>query len=144
MVAKEKVGEPQTLDSKYSQFCPLNTSCFFSQQFSNVNVHQGTGRSCWPTSKLLTWGGGWNFRVLIFFSALLVGFLVPQPGIEPVPLAVRAQSPNPQTTREFPWISNKLPGDTDAAGLEPYFGSHLALVLDESSESLWFSVIFQL
>ena len=73
-----------------------------------------------------------------------MGFLVPQPGIEPVPLAVRAQSPNPWATREFPWISNKLPGDTDAAGLEPYFGSHLALVLDESSESLWFNVIFQL
>ena len=29
--------------------------------------------------------------------------LVPQPGIEPRPLAVRACSPNHWTTREFPW-----------------------------------------
>ena len=30
------------------------------------------------------------------------GILVPQPGIEPVPLAVKARSPNHWTTREFP------------------------------------------
>ena len=30
------------------------------------------------------------------------GILVPQPGIEPVPLAVEVQSPNHWTTRKFP------------------------------------------
>ena len=30
------------------------------------------------------------------------GILVPRPGIEPVPLAVEAQSPNHWTAREFP------------------------------------------
>ena len=32
------------------------------------------------------------------------GILVPQPGIKPGPLAVRALSPNHWTTREFPWL----------------------------------------
>ena len=32
------------------------------------------------------------------------GILVPQPGIQPVPPAVEAQSPNPWTTREFPYL----------------------------------------
>ena len=31
------------------------------------------------------------------------GILVPQPGIEAGPLAVKALSPNHQTTREFLW-----------------------------------------
>ena len=30
--------------------------------------------------------------------------LVPQPGIEPIPLAVEAQSPNHWTAREVPWF----------------------------------------
>ena len=32
------------------------------------------------------------------------GILVPQPGIKPRPVAVRAQSPNQWTAREFPWV----------------------------------------
>ena len=34
------------------------------------------------------------------------GILVPQPGIEPGPLAVKAQNPNHWTAREFPKLSN--------------------------------------
>ena len=45
-------------------------------------------------------GGG----VFSFFLPHHAAFriLVPQPGIEPGPLAVKAQSPNYCTTREFP------------------------------------------
>ena len=32
------------------------------------------------------------------------GILFPWVGIEPMPLAVEAQSPNHWTTREFPWL----------------------------------------
>ena len=41
--------------------------------------------------------------VVLFFLATLCGLwiLVPQPGIEPGPLAVKAPSPNHWTTREF-------------------------------------------
>ena len=44
----------------------------------------------------------------LFFFFLLpcqeaCGILVPRPGIEPGPLAVKALSPNQLTTREFPW-----------------------------------------
>ena len=37
-----------------------------------------------------------------FFGCTACGIIVPRPGIEPGPSAVRAQSPNPWTTREFP------------------------------------------
>ena len=33
------------------------------------------------------------------------GMLVPQPGMEPMPLTGEAQSPNPWTTTEFPVVS---------------------------------------
>ena len=40
---------------------------------------------------------------LLFLVVQLVGpYLVPRPGIEPGPLAVRAQCPNHWTAREFP------------------------------------------
>ena len=35
-------------------------------------------------------------------TSMACGILVPQPGIEPVPPAVKAQSLNPWTTREVP------------------------------------------
>ena len=45
--------------------------------------------------------------LLFFFSSnwsavQLVGILVPRPGIEPAPSAVKARSPNHRTAREFP------------------------------------------
>ena len=44
-----------------------------------------------------------SLHFISFFdcSVQLVGFLVPQPGIEPPPSAVRAQSPNHWTAREL-------------------------------------------
>ena len=44
------------------------------------------------------------FIFIIIFWLRLVFFriLVPQPGIEPVPLAVKAWNPNHWTAREFP------------------------------------------
>ena len=36
------------------------------------------------------------------FGHMACGILVPHPGIEPGPLAVKAPSPNNWTTREFP------------------------------------------
>ena len=43
------------------------------------------------------------FYLLIFLPhCVACRFLVPQPGIEPVPSAVKAQSPNDWTSREFP------------------------------------------
>ena len=46
------------------------------------------------------------FLILIFklfwFRLMACGILVPRRGTEPRPLAVRAQSPNHWTTREFP------------------------------------------
>ena len=43
-------------------------------------------------------------RIFFFFFgfATAFGILVPQPGIEPGPLAVKARSPNHWTAREFP------------------------------------------
>ena len=37
------------------------------------------------------------------------GILVPQPGIEPRPLAVKVKSPNHWTAREFPQLGNLIP-----------------------------------
>ena len=60
---------------------------------------------------MLTWKYFWTFRVkenvlllLLFFWLCRVacGILVPRPGIEPRPMAVKALSPNRWTTREFP------------------------------------------
>ena len=44
-------------------------------------------------------------KLLLFFwpHRVACGILVPQPGIELRPLAVRARSPNHWTTRDFPW-----------------------------------------
>ena len=50
----------------------------------------------------------WILFIFFFFffffglCCLACGILVPRPGIEPGPSAVRAQSPNDWTTREFP------------------------------------------
>ena len=46
-----------------------------------------------------------NARFLLFFfwsCHVACEILVPQPGIKPVPPAVKARSPNHWTTREFP------------------------------------------
>ena len=40
--------------------------------------------------------------VCLFFGCVARGILVPRPGIEPGHLAVKAQSPNHWTAREFP------------------------------------------
>ena len=42
------------------------------------------------------------FYFLIWLHHAACGILVPQPGIEPMPSAVKAQSPNHWTAREFP------------------------------------------
>ena len=46
----------------------------------------------------------WNNKgfFFFFFGPETCRILVPQPGIEPRHLAVKARSPNPWTTREFP------------------------------------------
>ena len=48
--------------------------------------------------------------ILFFFwpCRMACGILVPQPGIEPGPLAMRPQSPNHWTAREFPPIVSIL------------------------------------
>ena len=42
--------------------------------------------------------------VLFVFGHVAYRVLVPQPGMEPMPLAVEAWSANHWTTREFPWF----------------------------------------
>ena len=49
----------------------------------------------------------WSEQKIIFFfwpCLTVCGTLVPGPGMEPVPTAVEARSPNHWTTREFPQI----------------------------------------
>ena len=58
-----------------------------------------------------------GFCLFFFFdpASSLLGFLVPLPGIKPSPLAVKGQSPNHWTTREFrAWVilKNLLLKDT--------------------------------
>ena len=63
----------------------------------------------------------------------LVGFLVPRPGIEPGPLAVRVQSPNHWTAREFLHFFFALPyflAPQDALGSSCTFS---ALSLESAS-----------
>ena len=43
-----------------------------------------------------------SFFLFFWLCCLACGILVPGPGIEPAPSAVKAQSPNHWTTREFP------------------------------------------
>ena len=50
-----------------------------------------------------------GFLFFVFFGCGACGILVPQPGIKPGPSAVKAQSPNHWTTREFPKIVNCNP-----------------------------------
>ena len=48
-------------------------------------------------------GGGINMSFSFFWlHCEACGIFVPRPGIEPIALAVNAQSPNHWTTREFP------------------------------------------
>ena len=42
--------------------------------------------------------------LFFIFGRAAGGILAPRPGIEPAPLAVKAQSPNHRTAREFPKI----------------------------------------
>ena len=44
----------------------------------------------------------WGFKNIFWLLLTTCGILVPQPGIEPQPLAVRARSPNRGTIRELP------------------------------------------
>ena len=48
--------------------------------------------------------------LFLFFwpHCIVCGILVPGPGIEPMPLAVTAWSPNHWTAREFPLFLNKF------------------------------------
>ena len=53
----------------------------------------------------------WNFLSVVYFFCprhAACGILVPRPGIKPGPMAVKALSPNPWTTREFPHFVFKL------------------------------------
>ena len=53
---------------------------------------------CWNPFKF-------SCSFLFSFGHVACGILVPRPGIEPRPSAVRAQSPNHWTTREFPLVA---------------------------------------
>ena len=46
------------------------------------------------------------FNLFIWLHCAACGILVPWPGIEPWPSAVKVWSPNPWTTREFPIFKN--------------------------------------
>ena len=48
------------------------------------------------------WGKQTPLFVFCFFGCVAGGILIPQPGMEPRPSAVKARSPNHWTTREFP------------------------------------------
>ena len=50
------------------------------------------------------WGG-----VVFWLRHLACRILVPQPGIEPRSMAVKAQGPNHWTAREFPWLKFLYP-----------------------------------
>ena len=56
--------------------------------------------------RLLQQCGVIRIKVFFFFRLCCAacGTLVPQPGIEPRPMAVKAPSPNQWTAREFPGI----------------------------------------
>ena len=63
------------------------------------------------------WGAGeWReaavclvlFVCLFWPSSVACGILVPRPGTEPGPSAVRVWSPNHWTTREFPEVLNRV------------------------------------
>ena len=60
-----------------------------------------------PQNRALTWLL-LSFKIFFFFGLRRAAYniLVPQPGIEPIPLALRVQSLNHWTTREVPIISN--------------------------------------
>ena len=82
-----------------------STACVYLSLFSQQTAfsHQ-LARG--PAMAALKWwpqrDGG--FFCFVFFWPLRAacGILVPQPGIEPGPLAVKVRSPNHWTTREFP------------------------------------------
>ena len=67
-----------------------------------------------------SWGARVGFFLSIFFlfffwlHLTVWGILVPQPGIEPGPSAVRARSPNHWATREFPRIRLELGHGSDS------------------------------
>lgn len=64
-------------------------------------------------------------RFLFFFSFLACGILFSQAETEPVPLSVRAQSPNYWIAREFPWwLASKWCLRRPA---RLYFADHLSL-----------------
>ena len=64
-------------------------------------------QSCFMKKKLAKPFLEWMFfacyyRMIFFFGRMSFGFLVPGPGIEPIPSAVKVQSLNYWITREFP------------------------------------------
>ena len=84
----------------------------------------------------LLWINGWVVFFLFFFlrHRALCGILVPRPGIEPAPLAVKARSPNHWTTREVPgrfWLasqSNILWSCTSVAVVHSGYNNFVVLI----------------
>ena len=61
------------------------------------------GCSLWANCDSKLWSQGcFILRSVLFLGRAACGILVPQPGIEPGPSAVKAPSPNHWTAREFP------------------------------------------
>ena len=99
------VVEPGSTAYRLSSCCLAAYGIFLDQGSNLCPVH------CIGRQLLHPWNTKEGCVFLFFFFIGLFfwlchtacGILVPQPEITPVPLAVRTQSPNPQTTREFPF-----------------------------------------
>ena len=74
----------------------------------------GMYRNAILVSRSSTAGFGFNLLLLFFFwpCHTACGILVPWPGIEIMPLAVKAQSPNQWTVREVPQPPRCVPQDS--------------------------------
>ena len=64
-------------------------------------VHLGPGGGAAPNQSLSPISPSFVLSFLFLFGGAACGILVPRPGIEPAPLAVRARSPNHWTAREL-------------------------------------------
>ena len=82
-------------------FLPLPFICLLLPNGSGLLIPGWIKRQEWAS---------WLWFAVLFGSTthVVCGILVPGPGIEPRPLAVKAPSPNQWTTRESIWINMKI------------------------------------
>ena len=95
------------LESGSAHRCPSPLTSRDSRARAAAQLSGGrVGSCCWVPQDL----GSWVIKMawLVFFFRpchTACGILIPQPGIEPVPLPVEARSPNHWTARECPKLA---------------------------------------